>query len=99
MRQIEDYFVDSIAQDLYHYTSADSLLGIAKSKALWASNVYFLNDSSEITHACDVLNDVLESRVIRTSRDVSGRAAGCSLLLCDAYVSVAKSTSLIVVTR
>lgn len=70
MRQIEDYFVDSMAQDLYHYTGVDSLLGIAKSKALWASNVYFLNDSSEITHACDVLNDVLEPRVIFGNRQL-----------------------------
>jgi len=53
---------NSIEQPLYHYTGVNSLLGIARTKSLWASNVFYLNDSSEIVHACKVLEEVLLPR-------------------------------------
>lgn len=55
MRQIEEFFPRATNQTLFHYTSVESLLGMAKSEALWASHVYYLNDSREILHACDRL--------------------------------------------
>lgn len=64
MRQIDDFFSINIPQTLYHYTGVGSLLGMAKTKSLWASNVYYLNDSKEILHACDVLAKVLRPRLI-----------------------------------
>lgn len=63
MRQIDSYFSNKSDRDLYHYTGIGSLLGITESKSLWASNVYYLNDSKEIIHACDVLKDVLAPRL------------------------------------
>jgi len=38
---------------LYHYTSPAGLIGIAKSKSLWATHVKFLNDSKELDFAVD----------------------------------------------
>lgn len=35
---------------LYHYTSMGGLLGLAKSRELWASNIRYLNDSTEYLH-------------------------------------------------
>lgn len=32
---------------LHHYTSLDAFLSIVKSKALWATNIHYLNDTSE----------------------------------------------------
>jgi Protein of unknown function (DUF2971) len=36
-----------ISGPLHHYTSLHALLSIVKTKALWATNVHYLNDSSE----------------------------------------------------
>lgn len=63
MQQIEQYFFKNIDKTLYHYTGIGSLMGIANTKCLWASNVYYMNDSAEIVHACNVLESVLRSRL------------------------------------
>ena len=34
-------------QSLFHYTSADGLLGITETKKLWCSHIYYLNDYEE----------------------------------------------------
>jgi hypothetical protein len=36
---------------MYHYTSPDGLLGMVKSKALWATDVRYLNDAQEFQYA------------------------------------------------
>lgn len=63
MREIDSFFCAEADRTLYHYTGVGSLTGIAKTKSIWASNVYYMNDSAEITHACDVLEDVLLPRM------------------------------------
>jgi hypothetical protein len=40
---------------LYHYTSADGLLGILSTGTLWATQIRFLNDTAEFTFARDAL--------------------------------------------
>jgi hypothetical protein len=60
MRRIEDFFQRASAQTLFHYTGVESLLGMARSEAIWASHVYYLNDSREIIHACDLLTRSLQ---------------------------------------
>lgn len=60
MRQIGSYFYDSPEAPLYHYTGIASLEGIANYRSLWASNIYYLNDSKELLHACEILDGVLE---------------------------------------
>jgi hypothetical protein len=69
MRQIESFFSVEAEQTLFHYTGVSSLLGIAKSNALWASNIYCLNDSKEIIHACDVLKTILQTRLAASAID------------------------------
>lgn len=64
MRQINDFFTSEPKQTLYHYTGIGSLMGIDKSNSLWASNIYYLNDSKEIVHACEVLGNVLKPRFV-----------------------------------
>lgn len=54
MRDVDSYFESSVSQVLYHYTGVGALLGIVESNSLWASNIYYLNDSREIVHACDI---------------------------------------------
>jgi hypothetical protein len=38
---------------LFHYTTAQGLIGILKSKEMWATNVSYLNDSKEIIEAAE----------------------------------------------
>jgi Protein of unknown function (DUF2971) len=38
---------------LYHYTSIDALLQIVPSRSLWGTDIHYLNDSSELRHACE----------------------------------------------
>ena len=63
MRTIDDYFREEPQGDLYHYTGIGSVLGMAKSLSVWASNAYYLNDSREVIHACDILTTTIQSRI------------------------------------
>lgn len=47
---------------LWHYTSANGLLGILESGAIWASDLRFLNDSSENRRMKELLMQHLETR-------------------------------------
>jgi hypothetical protein len=38
---------------LYHYTSGQGLLGILQSDSVWASQIRYMNDSKEFTHAVE----------------------------------------------
>ncbi len=45
---------------LYHYTSAEGLMGIVENNELWATSAYYLNDSAEIFYGYGVLKEVLD---------------------------------------
>jgi len=62
MRELDDFFASSVGRTLYHYTGIGSLLGIVEHKRVWASHAYYLNDSREILHACDVLRSLVLKR-------------------------------------
>lgn len=65
MRQLDEFFASSVGKTLYHYTGIGALLGIVKHNSVWASHAYYLNDSREIVHACDVLRLLLLERLER----------------------------------
>jgi hypothetical protein len=44
---------------IYHYTDPKGLIGILSEGQLWATNIRYLNDSSELLHAQDILKLVL----------------------------------------
>ena len=46
---------------LYHYTSQSGLMGIARSKSIWASHLYYLNDTTEFVHAFDLMYQKVEA--------------------------------------
>lgn len=50
---------------LWHYTSADGLVSILKSKQIWASNIAFLNDTKEIEHAVEYAKNAIGNRLNR----------------------------------
>jgi hypothetical protein len=62
----EKLFSDIPKGRLYHYTTLTGLLGIVDSKALWASDIRYMNDSAELKHAADLIK--LEVRERMTKR-------------------------------
>jgi hypothetical protein len=50
---------------LYHYTSLDVLEKITKTGSVWASDIDFLNDSSEFVTALSFIKEEIESRIER----------------------------------
>jgi hypothetical protein len=48
---------------LYHYTDGGGLLGILSSRHLWATDIRYLNDARELTHACDLVEEVLQGKL------------------------------------
>ncbi|WP_396615967.1 DUF2971 domain-containing protein [Lysobacter soli] len=67
MRDLDDFFASNVDRTLYHYTGIGALLGIVEHKRVWASHAYYLNDSREILHACDVLRALVLERAEQCS--------------------------------
>lgn len=45
---------------LYHYTTADGLKGIVKSKTIWASDYRFVNDATEFSYGLSFFEQAIE---------------------------------------
>jgi hypothetical protein len=48
-------------QYVYHYTDLDGLMGICRSKRMWATDVLFMNDASEYVYAQSIIEDVISA--------------------------------------
>lgn len=48
---------------IYHYTNQQGILGILEEKALRATNIFYLNDSSEYHHAINLAKKEIEKRI------------------------------------
>jgi Protein of unknown function (DUF2971) len=53
--------------ELFHYTTADALVGIIKADAIWATNFRYVNDLTEFTYA----NELLQREM---KRDINSQA-------------------------
>jgi hypothetical protein len=56
---------------LYHYTTGSGLVGMLSNGEMWASDLAYLNDASELQYAIDLIKDVKNS----LSKDISPEAA------------------------
>ena len=45
---------------LYHYTSQKGLLEIVNTKTIWATNIFYLNDSLEYEYGVELIQDVID---------------------------------------
>jgi hypothetical protein len=50
------------AERIYHYTTANGLKGIIESKRLWATDVWFMNDTAEATYGLYAIERFLNTR-------------------------------------
>lgn len=55
---------------LYHYTTADGLIGIVNTSSLWATSVFYLNDSRELVAAVELARSWLTQRREAANRDI-----------------------------
>jgi Protein of unknown function (DUF2971) len=46
---------------IYHYTNSSGLMGILNSKSLWATDVWYMNDTGEATYAIETITRFIES--------------------------------------
>jgi hypothetical protein len=56
-------------RELFHYTSAEGLKGIVSGRTLWATNIEYLNDTTEFNHGEDVIREVIASSKHGTKGD------------------------------
>lgn len=54
---------------LYHYTSAEGLLGIVSNNVLRASDALYMNDASELEYAKALIQEVVEAKLIAGCTD------------------------------
>lgn len=52
---VDSLYGEAPSSVLYHYTSIDAALKILPDRKLWASDVHYLNDASELQHARETL--------------------------------------------
>ena len=53
--------MDNPDKTLFHYTSHEGVLGITDSASIWATNVLYVNDASEVNYAKNLLNNEIKS--------------------------------------
>jgi hypothetical protein len=49
-------------QKLFHYTSAEGILGIFGNESLWATQIQYMNDSKEFQHSLDIAIHLIEKK-------------------------------------
>ena len=69
MRDIDSFFQEEVSIPLYHYTGIGSLLGMSQTGSLWASSISYLNDSKEMIHAYETVENVLRARLVFGERN------------------------------
>jgi len=71
IRAFLDAIQRSAPEALYHYASVRGLQGILESGEIWATNVHYLNDISEYTHALGLAREYLRQLETSAAPDVS----------------------------
>ncbi len=62
-------YADIPKETLYHYTTFTGLLGIVGSRALWASDIRYMNDSAELRHTADLIRKEITQRIAAGHRN------------------------------
>ncbi len=61
----EKLYSDIPKETLYHYTTFKGLLGIIDKRALWASDIRYMNDSAELKHTADLIQFEITRRIMK----------------------------------
>lgn len=63
--------VSDVYPSLYHYTNWAGLQGILSSQSMWASNIKYLNDQSELTLARDPIYRLLLPKITAIIKELT----------------------------
>lgn len=58
---------------LFHYTDSTGLSGILRKQELWATHVYYVNDTQEFRYAQTLILDVIKERISKTDQTQSAQ--------------------------
>jgi len=58
---------------LWHYTSPKGLTGIIESSSLWATDVFYLNDSAEFMYGINIAREIVKQKISSLSGDEKKR--------------------------
>jgi hypothetical protein len=64
---LTEVFAQSPTIPLYHYTTQEGLLGIVKTKEIWATHTQYLNDTREYLHALEMVHEEIQVLVVNCS--------------------------------
>lgn len=62
MTALDRILKPQLPEQLYHYTAFRGLLGIVRSKSIWASDIHYLNDEQELDFGLTTIRDVIAER-------------------------------------
>ena len=58
---------------LWHYTTPEGLTGIIESNSLWATDVFYLNDSAEFMHGINIAREIINQKISSLGGDEKKR--------------------------
>src|SRR4051794_37392114 len=67
---VPSLYHEDVPKRLYHYTTLAGLMGIVSDSTLWASDARFLNDSSELSYAAQLIDGVVTEQVAGVTSDL-----------------------------
>lgn len=61
---------ESLPKILYHYTTSEGFLGILSTKKIWATHIYYLNDSEELNRTLALLDQSVKKGLKKVVKDL-----------------------------
>ena len=55
--------MNTVSKPLYHYTSQKGLLGIVENNEIWATDIFYLNDTMEYQYAVDLTSEIIKKHL------------------------------------
>src|SRR5688572_3604625 len=64
---------EAIESTVFHYTSAEGLMGIISNGTFWLSNAAYLNDPAELSYPVELVNEVLRTHRLELLTPLKGQ--------------------------
>lgn len=76
---------------LHHYTTMKGFLGILNNNQIWATNIFFMNDQSELRRAINLLSAELNPRIETLNREINSAQTGIDVVKLEAKMRFLKN--------